>query len=93
MFAVTWAQKFARLNRDIMMTNVLKAARACPGFPAFEVDSTSKAVNCHHNYVNVEKHFGKEVFLTRKGAVSVLFLRCIKQEKVFQHFRCYARTK
>ncbi|XP_074621118.1 RNA-splicing ligase RtcB-like isoform X3 [Acropora palmata] len=69
-FAVNWAQKFARLNRDIMMTNVLQAARACQDFPAFEVDSTSKAVNCHHNYVNVEKHFGKEVFLTRKGAVS-----------------------
>ncbi|XP_067040055.1 RNA-splicing ligase RtcB-like [Acropora muricata] len=69
-FAVNWAQKFARLNRDIMMTNVLQAARSCQDFPAFEVDPTSKAVNCHHNYVNVEKHFGKEVFLTRKGAVS-----------------------
>lgn len=69
-FAVTWAQKFARLNRDVMMSNVLKAAHACSDLPAFEVDPTSKAVNCHHNYVNVETHFGKEVFLTRKGAVS-----------------------
>jgi len=69
-FAVKWAQKFARLNRHIMMSNVLKAAHSCPDMPPFEVDPASKAVNCHHNYVNVETHFGKEVFLTRKGAVS-----------------------
>lgn len=82
-FAVTWAQKFARLNRDIMMTNVLKAARACQDFPAFEVDPTSKAVNCHHKYVNVEKHFGKEVFLTRKGAVSFTFYCAVSSTSEF----------
>lgn len=70
MFAVTWAQKFARVNRDIMMSSVLKAAQSCSSIPQFEVDPFSKAVNCHHNYVNLEMHFGKEVFLTRKGAVS-----------------------
>lgn len=70
MFAVTWAQKFARVNRDIMMSSVLKAAHSCSSIPEFEVDPFSKAVNCHHNYVNLEMHFGKEVFLTRKGAVS-----------------------
>ncbi|XP_073254575.1 RNA-splicing ligase RtcB-like [Porites lutea] len=69
-FAVTWAQKFARVNRDIMMSSVLKAAHSCSSIPQFEVDPFSKAVNCHHNYVNLEMHFGKEVFLTRKGAVS-----------------------
>ena len=52
------------------MANVLKAAHGCADMPAFEVDPSSKAVNCHHNYVKVETHFGKEVFLTRKGAVS-----------------------
>lgn len=67
---MTWAQKFARVNRDIMMSSVLKAAHSCSGIPQFEVDPFSKAVNCHHNYVNLEMHFGKEVFLTRKGAVS-----------------------
>ena len=70
MFAVTWAQKFARVNRDIMMSSVLKAAHSCSNIPQFVVDPFSKAVNCHHNYVNLEMHFGKEVFLTRKGAVS-----------------------
>ncbi|XP_078371222.1 RNA-splicing ligase RtcB-like isoform X2 [Oculina patagonica] len=69
-FAVTWAQTFARINRNIMMANVLKAAHECSDMPAFDVDPSSKAVNCHHNYVKVETHFGKEVFLTRKGAVS-----------------------
>ncbi|CAH3126988.1 unnamed protein product [Porites lobata] len=69
-FAVTWAQKFARVNRDIMMSSVLQAAHSCSNIPQFEVDPFSKAVNCHHNYVNLEMHFGKEVFLTRKGAVS-----------------------
>ena len=79
-FAVKWAQKFARLNRDIMMSNVLNAAHSCPDMPPFKVDPASKAVNCHHNYVNVETHFGKEVFLTRKGAVGnrrVHALSCI----------------
>ena len=52
-----------------MMTNVLKAAKSCNDMPAFNVDPSSKAVNCHHNYVKVETHFGREVFLTRKGAV------------------------
>jgi len=73
-YAVTWAQKFARINRSIMMSNVLRAARECADMPSFDVDPSSKAVNCHHNYVKVETHFGKEVFLTRKGAVS--YLKC-----------------
>lgn len=54
------------------MANVLKAAHDCSDMPAFDVDPSSKAVNCHHNYVKLETHFGKEVFLTRKGAVSYL---------------------
>ena len=70
MFAVSWAQAFARVNRDIMMVNVVKAAQSCPDMPPFDVDPTSCAVNCHHNYVKKETHFGREVFLTRKGAVS-----------------------
>lgn len=65
--AVSWAQKFARLNRELMMSNALEAlAEAVP--KPFETDC--EAVNCHHNYVSQEKHFGQQVFLTRKGAVS-----------------------
>lgn len=65
--AVSWAQAYARLNREIMMEAVLGALKAADGIPAFSADE--KAVNCHHNYVARERHFGKEVYLTRKGAV------------------------
>ncbi len=63
---VAWAQAFARANRDAMMDRVLAVmAQSFTGFALGEV-----AVNCHHNYVAQEKHFGKKVWLTRKGAVS-----------------------
>ena len=64
--AVSWAQKYARANREVMMDQVLGVLRAF--WPDFE--TTKEAVNCHHNYVSKEKHFGKDVYLTRKGAVS-----------------------
>jgi tRNA-splicing ligase RtcB len=65
--AVNWAQRFARINREIMMKNTVKAISKVLGRP---VDASLEAVNCHHNYVQKENHYGKNVFLTRKGAVS-----------------------
>ena len=66
--AVGWAQRFARTNRDLMMASVVAAARGPDvGLPPFELGEL--AVNCHHNYVEREHHFGKDVFVTRKGAV------------------------
>ncbi|GAB7545240.1 RtcB family protein [Cupriavidus sp. 8B] len=66
-FAVEWAQQYARRNRETMMANVLDAARGVIGKPfATEME----AVNCHHNYVQKERHFGEDVLVTRKGAVS-----------------------
>lgn len=65
--AVGWAQDFARRNRDLMMKAVLAAIAADPSIPPFTSDLL--AVNCHHNYVEREHHFGKNVFVTRKGAV------------------------
>ncbi|MCR9246868.1 MAG: RtcB family protein [bacterium] len=67
--AVDWAQEFARINREIMMQNVLAALAARPDLPDFTVDRQT-AVNCHHNYVQKETHYDTEVFVTRKGAVS-----------------------
>ncbi len=64
--AVGWAQEFAALNRDTMMIRALKALRSV--LPKFKLDKT--AVNCHHNYVEREHHFGADVWVTRKGAVS-----------------------
>jgi tRNA-splicing ligase RtcB (3'-phosphate/5'-hydroxy nucleic acid ligase) len=63
--AVGWAQDYARANRDEMMELVLDAMRR--HLPAFEV--TGGAVNCHHNYVARETHYGEPVWLTRKGAI------------------------
>ena len=65
--AATWAQQFARLNRELMMTAVLRALESSGLVPAFT--HGAEAVNCHHNYVAWEKHFGETVLVTRKGAV------------------------
>ncbi len=66
-FAVDWAQRFARNNREVMMRSTLQALqKAMP--KRFKV--TEDAVNCHHNYVQKETHGGEELYVTRKGAVS-----------------------
>ncbi|MDF1734882.1 MAG: RtcB family protein [Minwuia sp.] len=64
--AVAWAQDFAALNRRVMMSHVLDALRAMIARP-FEAEC--EAVDCHHNYVTRENHFGENVLVTRKGAV------------------------
>ncbi|WP_114954631.1 RtcB family protein [Sphingosinicella terrae] len=64
--AVGWAQDFAALNRRMMMTNVIRAIRTVIAKP-FEAEL--EAINCHHNYVQRERHFGEDVLVTRKGAV------------------------
>jgi len=63
--AAGWAQDYARANRAEMMELVLEALHR--HLPAFEV--TTEAVNCHHNYVERETHYGESVWLTRKGAI------------------------
>jgi len=66
--AVGWAQRYAMTNRRLMMDAVVAAARReDAGLPPFELGEV--AVNCHHNYVEREHHFGRDVFVTRKGAV------------------------
>ncbi|HEU0033476.1 MAG TPA: RtcB family protein [Kofleriaceae bacterium] len=67
--AVSWAQRYAKTNRKLMMEAVIDAAKSeASRLPPFELGQI--AVNCHHNYVQQEHHFGKDVFVTRKGAVS-----------------------
>jgi tRNA-splicing ligase RtcB len=65
--AVEWAQRYARTNRTLMMQAVVDAVRKVKGVRPF--DAAVLAVNCHHNYVARESHYGQEVFVTRKGAV------------------------
>jgi tRNA-splicing ligase RtcB len=65
--AVNWAQDYAKTNRELMMQAVIEAIRSTGLVPEF--DATLEAVNCHHNYVAREYHYGADVFVTRKGAV------------------------
>jgi tRNA-splicing ligase RtcB (3'-phosphate/5'-hydroxy nucleic acid ligase) len=63
--AVSWAQDYAAANRNAMAELVLDAMRR--HLPSFEI--TGEAVNCHHNYVERERHYGADVWVTRKGAI------------------------
>ena len=64
--ALSWAQDYAMTNRALMMEAAKSALSTALGLP---VVTTEHAVNCHHNYVAVENHFGANVYVTRKGAV------------------------
>jgi tRNA-splicing ligase RtcB len=65
--AVHWAQEYAMTNRQLMMNAVIDAVGKVAGLPPFTAGAV--AVNCHHNYVAREHHYGKDVYVTRKGAV------------------------
>lgn len=65
--AVGWAQDYARANRELMLRHALEALNGKAGMPRFKRAET--VVNCHHNYVARERHFGADVYVTRKGAV------------------------
>ena len=60
-----WAQHFALLNRDEMMDRVVRQTAEFMGEDVLE----QERVNCHHNYTSRERHFGKQVWLSRKGAI------------------------
>jgi tRNA-splicing ligase RtcB len=64
--ALHWAQDYALENRRLMMLSVISAMRRQIAKP-FEV--TSEAIACHHNYVARENHFGRNLWVTRKGAI------------------------
>jgi tRNA-splicing ligase RtcB len=63
--AVSWAQAYAKANRGEMLRLVLDALTR--HLPLFDVESM--VIDCHHNYVANERHFGENVWLTRKGAI------------------------
>lgn len=65
MKSVAWAQNYARLNRETMLESIQSVL--LKHFP--DILFEEKAINCHHNYVNKEHHFGENVYVTRKGAV------------------------
>ncbi|MDQ3157752.1 MAG: RtcB family protein [Actinomycetota bacterium] len=61
-----WAQKFALLNREEMMDRVADCFATWAGVDQVE---RVEEINCHHNYTAKERHFGKDVWLSRKGAI------------------------
>jgi len=65
--ALSWAQDYAAHNRDLMLHLVIKVMMQHFG-ERFAL--VGKATNCHHNYANLETHFGRQIWITRKGAVS-----------------------
>lgn len=65
--AVEWAQDFARTNRDLMMEQIIEAVGNSGEVRPFI--AMVQAINCHHNYVARERHYGRNIFVTRKGAV------------------------
>ncbi len=65
--AVKWAQQYAALNREVMLARVLKAVNS--GLKK-KAKIVGKEINCHHNYASLEHHFGEDVYVTRKGAIS-----------------------
>ena len=72
--AVRWAQKFASLNREAMMARVLDTLRFHDLLPGLPVDFNTEAaetrfIDCRHNYMELENHHGKNVLVTRKGAI------------------------
>ncbi len=66
-FAVNWAQKYAQYNRNVMMQTLISTIST---YLHLTIENDIYAVNCHHNYVVKEHHFGEHIYVTRKGAVS-----------------------
>lgn len=69
--AVTWAQDYARINRELMMEAAIKALQGLgrPWTWTTGYDHPQTVVSCHHNYIARENHYGENVIVTRKGAV------------------------
>ena len=67
---VLWAQNFARLNRDEMMDRVMtELSHRVYGDGSHVADLEVQRINCHHNFTQLEEHFGERVWVTRKGAI------------------------
>lgn len=65
MLATTWAQRYAMVNREEILADVIKSLTDV--WPGIALES--EVINCHHNYVEKETHFGESVWVTRKGAI------------------------
>lgn len=62
--AVKWAQRYAMINRKLMLNTVKEVIAGLFSHPTW-----TKEINCHHNYISWERHFGQNIMVVRKGAV------------------------
>jgi tRNA-splicing ligase RtcB len=67
--AVSWAQDYALRNREVMLELVMDAVRTHFKRKRVKVAATEEHIQCHHNYISKEVHFGESMWITRKGAV------------------------
>jgi len=65
-----WAQTYALLNREEMMDRVVRQFAEWVGAGSAEDVARVEEINCHHNYTEAERHFGRDVWLSRKGAIN-----------------------
>jgi tRNA-splicing ligase RtcB (3'-phosphate/5'-hydroxy nucleic acid ligase) len=65
-----WAQTYALLNREEMMDRVVRQFAEWVRAPDAQSVERVEEINCHHNYTEQEKHFGRTVWLSRKGAIN-----------------------
>lgn len=64
--AVNWCQRYAKVNREIMLSLIKTTLRREKLTRKFDIE---EPIDCHHNYVTREHHFGQDVWVTRKGAI------------------------
>jgi len=64
-----WAQDYALANRETMMDAVLKDLTFAVGPKSLYPSIEKRRINCHHNYTAKEHHYGRDVWVTRKGAI------------------------
>jgi tRNA-splicing ligase RtcB len=62
-----WAQRFALLNREEMMDRLIAEVQTHVRADSGPIER--ERINCHHNFTQIERHFGHDVWLTRKGAI------------------------
>ncbi|WP_300677342.1 RtcB family protein [Nocardioides sp.] len=65
-----WAQHYALLNREEMMDRVVRQFAEWMGLGGADDVARLEEINCHHNYTESEEHFGRQVWLSRKGAIN-----------------------
>lgn len=67
-----WSQDYALANREEMMDRAMtELSHTMLGEGGHEQAMTKQRINCHHNFTQIENHFGRDMWITRKGAIQM----------------------